>query len=141
METTKKVEYQSNKALSKKDRMYQRIQKHGENLNRIFNTGIDPIALCKKLRRLEVKAERIAVHYCNGTGGIDSENWDDHCKPILEAVEKLLHAENADVRIFLNGDARGYALKIEWDDTDARRHDLYSDWGGYGILAPEFNGE
>lgn len=30
----------------------EQITKHGENLNAIFNTGLDPITLCKKLRRL-----------------------------------------------------------------------------------------
>ena len=37
-----------------KKEMYQDIKKHGEQLNTIFNTGIEPIALCKKLRRLEL---------------------------------------------------------------------------------------
>jgi hypothetical protein len=41
------------------------------------------------------------------------------------------------VPVFLNGDPRGYSLKIE--DSWMREHkaELHRDWGGYGILAPE----
>jgi hypothetical protein len=42
------------------------------------------------------------------------------------------------VPVFLNRDPRGYALKI--DDEWMRAHPqfrLHTDWGGYGIIAPE----
>jgi len=41
--------------------------------------------------------------------------------------------------VFINGDPRGYALKI--NDKYVRENQLriYSDMGGYGIIAPEFN--
>jgi hypothetical protein len=126
---------------TQKERMYQRIEKHGADLNRMFQTKLDNVTLCKKLRSLELKAHRLAEDYCNGVNSVDSENWDSLCKPILDKVNRILNAENADVKIFLNGDARGYALKIKFDNTDARRHEVYCDWGGYGILAPEFNGK
>lgn len=119
--------------------MFQDIQQHGENLNKIFNTGIDPVKLCKKLRSLEIKAHRLATDYCNGENGINSENWDAKCKPILNQVCKILNPINADVEIFLNGDARGYALKIRFDDSDARSREMHTDWGGYGILAPDYS--
>ena len=43
------------------------------------------------------------------------------------------------VPVFINRDPRGHALKI--DDTYMREHSLHlvTDWGGYGILAPEIN--
>jgi len=47
--------------------------------------------------------------------------------------------ETVGVRVFHNYDARGYALKIEFEDTDKRRYEIYRDWGGYGIIAPDFN--
>jgi hypothetical protein len=122
-----------------KEKMYQNIKKHGENLNSIFNTGIEPITLCKKLHRLEVKAHQLATDYCNGENGVDTENWEDKCEPILKSVHKILNPENANVSIFLNADARGYALKIKFDDTYVRRFDIHKDWGGYGIIAPEFS--
>lgn len=42
--------------MNKKERMYKQIKEHGENLNAIFNTGIDNVTLCKKLLRIERKA-------------------------------------------------------------------------------------
>lgn len=118
---------------SKHDLMYQNIQKHGEMLNALFNTGIEPVALCKKLKRLETKAHKLATDYCNGENGVDSENIDTFTEPIIKAVKKLL-GNNVPVRF--NGDARGYALKlsIEWSADK----NIYKDWGGYGILAPDF---
>ena len=122
-----------------KERMYQQIEQHGANLNRIFNTGLDNVTLCKKLRRLESKAHKLATDYCNGDNGVDSENWDSLCEPILKAVRKILKCAES-FPIFVNGDARGYALKIDSDYMEHKELTLYQDWGHYGILAPEFDG-
>ncbi len=128
---------------TKKQRMYAEIEKHGNNLNAIFNTPLDSITLCKKLRRLEAKAHKIALDYCNGDNGIDSENIDTHTKPILDAVKKILFAQSYNVQrekaIFFNGDARGYALKISDSFVREKKLTIYTDFGGYGILAPDFN--
>lgn len=133
-----------------KAKMYEEITKHGENLNAIFNTGIDPVKLCKKLYSLELKAHRLAVDYCNGENGITSENWEQKIVPIMEKVYKILgngeynedRPHHKKVPIFLNGDARGYALKINESYTRMLRNsgkELHTDWGGYGIIAPDFN--
>lgn len=124
--------------MTKKERMYQRIEKHGADLNRIFNTNLDNITLCKRLRRLEAKAHKLAEDYCNGENGVDSENWDEKCGPILKAVEKLLNMDRNHAGFFVNGDARGYALKIDADIVKENALDFHQDWGGYGILAPDF---
>lgn len=121
---------------NKKDQMYAQIQEHGDKLNRIFNTGLDAVQLCKKLRSLEVKAHKLSTDYCNGENGIDSENWDDKCQPIIKQVKKILNCTDS-FPIFINGDARGYALKIR--AQEAEKLDIYKDWGGYGILAPDFS--
>ncbi len=50
------------------------------------------------------------------------------------------------VPVFVNRDARGYALKIndEWLNQQRSRADtvhkavIHRDWGGYGIIAPDF---
>ena len=120
---------------TKKSRMYANILQHGNNLNAIFSTPYDAIALCKKLHRLELKAHRIATDWCNGV--IDSEDIDTHTKPILKAVVKILGDNRFPIEF--NGDARGYALKIS--DVYVRDYQLqiYTDWGGYGILAPDFS--
>lgn len=124
--------------MTKKEKLYADIKKHGQNLNNLFNTGIDDITLCKKLFRLERKAHQLALDYCNGENGVNTDNWDALCEPILKKVYSILKPENADLKVFLNGDARGYALKIKFDDTDARSQDIYRDWGNFGIIAPDF---
>lgn len=126
--------------------MYQQIEQHGNNLNKIFNTEIDPVKLCKSLRRLEFKANKLATDYCNGDNGITSENWEDKINPVMQSVYKLLNngkynddrPHQKKVPIFLNGDARGYALKINDAYVRAYKIDIYQDWGGYGIICPDF---
>jgi len=46
-------------------------------------------------------------------------------------------AEDGMIPVFFNSDPRGYALKIKDDYT--RDITIYRDWGGYGILAPDFS--
>jgi uncharacterized protein (UPF0335 family) len=44
--------------------------------------------------------------------------------------------------LYFNADPRGYSLKIHDEVNRELRNqgiNLYSDWGGYGILAPDFN--
>jgi hypothetical protein len=120
--------------MNKKEMMYKKIENHGRDLNKIFHTKYGNIELCKKLFRLEHKARQLAEDYCNGVNGITTENWEEKCKPILKKVNNILG--NKKVPIFLNGDARGYALKI--DDESAEALEIYKDWGGYGIIAPDF---
>ena len=120
---------------TKAQRMYDRIRKHGADLDRIFGLDEDPVALCKRLRRLETKAHKLAEDYCNGL--LESPAYELQAGQLLAKVDQLLHYETAGVPVLLNGDPRGYALKI--DDDYVREHnlDIYRDWGGYGILAPD----
>ena len=116
---------------------HEAIEKHGRNLLAIFPraTETDPVKLCKKLRRLEAKAYEISLQACNGPDFADGEE-DRRTAAVLQKVTKLLGGGTA--MIFLNKDARGYALKID-DEWMRARPDLrlHTDWGGYGILAPE----
>ena len=95
-----------------KEKMYKDIENHGNNLNKIFNTNYDNIELCKKLSRLENKAHKLSTDYCNGV--IDCNEWELLTDKILKKVCNILNLEN-DFNIFVNGDCRGYALKI-FDD-------------------------
>lgn len=132
---------------TKKQRQYEQIKAHGENLLAIFPnaTERDPIALCKKLRRLEAKAQAIALRLCNGPeypGGYDEV--DALTGAILEKVNAILGNSGPDaVPIFVNRDPRGYALKIEdsWVRDNYEKKPIHRDWGGYGILAPDLTGE
>lgn len=62
------------------------INRHGESLLKAFPncTEKNPVALCKKLRRIETSLARPLVDYCNGDATI-------------EAVDKA--CENAEVRV------------------------------------------
>lgn len=119
-----------------------RIVKHGKDLLRIFRkaTERDPGKLCRKLRRLEAAAARIALQLCNGpefAGGY--EEVDRLTDAILAKVNALLGnmSGKRHVHIFINRDPRGYALKIRDDWMKAHNAKLERDWGGYGLLAPE----
>ena len=120
---------------NKKEILYSRITKHGQNLKAVFNLDqdIDPVKLCKRLFRLENKAHKLALDFCNGE--IDQLEWDQKANKILTKVEAILKNKKV---LFLNGDARGYALKI--DDGYIRNNNLniHKDWGGYGVVAPDF---
>jgi hypothetical protein len=130
---------------TKKQRQAEQIKDHGENLLHLFPraTERDPIKLCKKLRRMEAKAQEIALRLCNGPefpGGDDEV--DALTGAILEKVNAILGNSGPDaVPVFVNRDPRGYALKIDdvWMHNKQAR--IYSDWGGYGIIAPEITGD
>ena len=116
------------------------VRKHGENLKVIFNlpASTDPVVLCKSLRRYENRASRLSVDYANGV--IDGDKFEVESKKILKSVNKLLHNSSGRVKVFVNGDPRGYALKIEDDQMRSKGWNLEHDWGGYGLIAPEIRG-
>ena len=121
--------------MNKKEILYSRITRHGQNLKAMFNLDrdIDPVKLCKRLLRLETKAHRLAVDFCNGD--IDQLEWDKKADQILTKVETILKNKKV---LFLNGDARGYALKIDDEYLKNNNFNIHRDWGGYGIIAPDF---
>jgi hypothetical protein len=154
------------------------IEQHGKNLLAIFPkaTERDPVALCKKLRRLEARGAALALENCNV--GVSDDEYEQRASEIITKVNTLLgnaneyqpkigakcgcrrgiqrdNCANCEgtgqvvdfhairnrkplVPVFLNGDPRGYALKIEsgWM-REQNEFRLHSDMGGYGILAPE----
>jgi hypothetical protein len=135
--------------------MYRQIEAHGANLNALFNTGLDNIKLCKKLHSLEVKAHHATTCLLNTNTlnllelnrftGYDvkqatEEEQDAFFGKILDSVDKILKFREKKIPVFINYDARGYTLKIKDDYVKANNLTIYQDWGGYGILAPEFDG-
>jgi hypothetical protein len=118
---------------TKAQRMAERITRHGQQLQAIF--GVDnPDKVCRKLRQIEVKVSRATVAYCNGE--IDEADCDAACDQAYEAVCALL-GDRARECVMINRDPRGYALKIDDNYMRAHRLELYRDFGGYGILAPD----
>jgi len=118
--------------MNKIERMHERIKIHGDNLNKLFNTGFGDVELCKKLRRLEVKADHLSLSYCNGD--IELDYFEEEKDKIMLKVDKILNFKEKNIPVFFNSDPRGYALKID----DSYEHNIYRDMGGYGILAPDF---
>jgi hypothetical protein len=126
---------------TKKERMYERIEAHGKNLITLFDlpADTDPVKLCKKLRTLELKASALTLDACN-TGndhGLELVNILGKVKAVLFPNE----IENRDLylAVFINGDPRGYALKIKSEYCVDKR--IERDWGGYGLIAPDFSNE
>ena len=120
--------------------MYKNIIEHGKDLKRVFNldSSIDEVKLCKALFRIENKAHSIAEDFCNGIECTEQEQ-EKIINDILNKVDKLLNFNNQNIPVFFNGDPRGYTLKI--DDDYMRTNKIYpfhSDWGGFGIIAPNF---
>jgi hypothetical protein len=81
----------------------------------------------------EGRAHKAAERYCNGE--ITEAQSDAVDQRVTERVKRLFGGE-LPPGFFINGDPRGYALKIE--QPNDKRLISFTDWGGYGILAPEF---
>lgn len=74
---------------------------------------------------------------CGCRRGIERDNC-PNCEGTGQCVNfTAIRNRKPLVPVLLNGDPRGYALKI--DDTWMReaKTPLHQDWGGYGIIAPE----
>ena len=122
--------------------MYARIKKHGEDIKKIFSlpASTDPIKLCKSLRRLETKAQRIQDIHGNG-------KYEEAAREEAQLMNKLKNLLKPDSTpeeflkfgIFLNTDPRGYALKIPDDIVKQNNWDIHKDWGEFGIIAPDLN--
>jgi len=130
--------------MNKRERMNEQIKAHGEDLKRAFDISlVDPDTLARKLHRIELEARRLALDYCNGANNVTTENWEELTEKILAKVDNVTGFKRKGVPVFVNGDARGYALKINntWvKGYQSKGGRIYTDWGGYGILAPEFDG-
>lgn len=117
--------------MTKQEKRAAQIEQHGADLNAIFRTRFDNVTLYKKLLRLERKAHALQTLAC--TAVCDTEAGDEE---ILASVRKILGNTPA---VFINGDPRGYSLKIRSEDMDGLT--LHRNWGGDGIVAPDFTGE
>jgi len=121
--------------MTKKEKMYEEIENHGKVLIDYFGLDEDPIKLCKKLRRLENKANRIMIDYCNGD--INYDEVENFCLYWLKPRLIKIFGEKGYKSIYVNQDPRGYTLKA--NETESKKINGYKDWGGYFILAPDFS--
>jgi hypothetical protein len=116
--------------------------RYGFTLQRVFPRAKAtfegrPIDLYKRLHRIEVEAHSFAERCCNEA--IDEDFITRKEKSLLKRLDEILGWREAGIPVFVNGDPRGYSLKV--NDEYMRKHsdvELERDWGGYGILCPEF---
>jgi hypothetical protein len=87
-----------------------------------------------RLHRVEARHARAAVALCNGE--ISQAEYDARAERNVAAVARILGC--APAGLSLNGDPRGYALKLDPERGAKIPAGLQRDWGGNGILAPEF---
>lgn len=131
--------------MDKKRRMNVQIIQHGEHLRTIFGLDDSALNLAKQVHRIEAKAQRLALDYCNGTTKHGHNCPEDFIETegarILDALDKILDFRKSGIPVFMNWDPRGYALKIASEYTRSHNMDIHRDWGGYGILAPDFDGK
>lgn len=80
---------------------------------------------------------KIALDYCNGN--IDEDHYDKATQRTMHKLDLILHFYRDNIPVFINSDPRGYALKI--DDSYIRDNNIVieRDWGGYGLIAPDFS--
>jgi len=122
--------------------MYASIRQHGEQIAKVFGASGDAVTLAKKLHWIETAMHRVTTDYCNGV--IDGEQYELQETKILDRLDKVLGFRKSGIPVFVNGDARGYALKIKtsWINDQYIKSKgtfrLATDMGGYGIIAPDF---
>jgi hypothetical protein len=91
----------------------------------------------RSLRVIENRANRLALDCCEWLSMDESPEFDRRYTAIEESVKKLFGG-SLPPGFFINLDPRGYALKI--DNTKVSLPmGINTDWGGYGILAPDFS--
>ena len=107
------------------------------------------IQLWRKLRTLESITHSIAEASCNGESirvtwplfGIreydfhsNEDAWEDACNVATDCVRNVFGC--VPEGFFVNGDARGCALKLDGESVTAPKG-METDWGRNGILAAE----
>lgn len=110
----------------------------------------DGLNLWRKLARIEREAHAGATAYCNGESVLaktgkdfaecfnfcaDETAWERFADYIGAKVAKVFGGK-LPAGFFVNGDARGYALKLEPEDSGKQDSGFHRDWGSNYILAP-----
>ena len=118
----------------------EQLFRHVCNLQTLTGAGSyhEALGLYKKLHRLETRVHRENENDCNGTTGLSDAQETARDKRRFEKFQSLLPGVSG---LFINGDPRGYSLKMHAKQTQElfdKGINLYRDWGGYGILAPKF---
>ena len=116
---------------------------HHTALEALCTTNTPGLTLWRKLRRLEKEANDAATAQCNGSPYKlqpyrEDFQWEAYKGRVAATVKSILG--KLPVGFFVNGDPRGYALKINPEVKGAVVPEgMHTDLGRYGILAPEIN--
>lgn len=145
-----------NAKLNKRERRAQQLLAHYATCERLARyLGVatpDGKKISVALWKIERDASNAACARCNGetVNGQpfrNEENW-EHFKRSIEHQVSGVFVGHGVPRIpgfFVNGDPRGYALKIDNENPEGHAIieavKLHTDMGGYGILSPEIDGE
>lgn len=143
--------------MTKKERRQAQLQRHYAALVRLAEAcGVkkaDGKKLSVALLKIERDAHAGATAYCNGgiyhsnifgdyNFNADETAWDRFSEMIEREVQVLFI--KLPPFFYVNGDARGYALKIRGAEAGndygrelIEKTGLERDWGGNGLLAPE----
>lgn len=144
------------KTMTKKERRKLQLERHYSALVRLAEEcGIkkaDGKKLSIALLKLEKLAHQGAEAYCNGENFYSynfngNENaWGEFSDMVKKRIQYLFEGKIPPF-FYLNGDPRGYALKIrgagagnEYGREIIAKTGLTTDWGGNGLLAPEITG-
>lgn len=135
------------------------VTRHGNALLAAFPNATEknPVALCKKLRRIECAISKTILAFSSdGNSGITQDTLDHEAQMALIRTGNLLGLDKHGIalaKIIVNRDPRGYALKIDsgdgpdwfsdWQEHErnAGRSTIHEDWGKNGILAPDLTVE
>jgi len=130
--------------MNRKELRAERLARHYNNLASLFTlcggkakdgkvyTGRQ---LSLELWRLEKQANKGATDWANGH--INEMQAEAISNTVENRVRNLFPNLEG---FFCNGDPRGYALKIRTETMKAKGYPLTTDWGGFGILSPEIDG-
>ena len=126
---------------TKKQRNARELFSHVCNLQKLANvtTYYEAFLIYKKLHRIEARMNRVFTNECNGVSQLTEAQEEKRDQRVLKQLTELLPGLKT---IFLNGDPRGYSLKISSEEARELRDkgiNIYTDWGGYGILCPDFD--
>jgi len=129
--------------MNKKERRQDQLERHYTTLEKLAeHCGVNKPngkKLSLALLKIEQRAHRVMEAFCNGE--CNDSGFENAKNAARENVQALFNHNLQGLKI--NGDPRGYTLKID-DDVTRELFDagitMQRDFGGYGLLAPEITG-
>ena len=129
------------KMKNKKQIRQEKLQAHYKSLEKLAKKcGVknpDGKKISVKLLKLENRTHKATEQSCNGE--IPEIEFDIIEKNVMFEIDNIFN--NNLKGFFVNGDPRGYALKIDDEVFKNEYSDcgLERDWGGYGLLSPSID--